>query len=296
MRWSRGLSPLILIQLALLLSGTRVSAESPSLGKAPTPQSEQTTLGQNKTQQRQSPPAQTSPTKETIGTDKGAHSTASQTGTNEPEQPLWWKNFQLWQVLFDGVLVVETFFLAKFSFQLVSVTDEMKKATAQAAKAATLALRTDRPVLVVKFVSPKCKSLDDKSIVSSEVYFQNLGKGPAVIAKALSTLRVQRKDPLHLEPPDYSQCLRSWIDQSVVSPATTVSVGISNALQLSSKEFEHVTAMRWTIVAYGLLSYRDPAFEDDEYEIAFQWIYRPPRDGKPDGDFLLGYAEHQRWN
>ena len=287
MRWSRGLS-LLSLTLLVLLNTVNASAESPSQ-KRPEAQASQPQASANQTQNAETYTTPTVPASKPED--------AKQVQTKHPKIANNSDGYIKTQIAL--VNATERLVNATIGLVVIGAVDVVILAIQiywlwQTAKATTLALRTDRPVLVVKFVNPKCKSAEGKSMVSSEVYLQNLGKSPAVIVKALSGLRVQHKEPLNLEPPDYSQCLRSWIDQSVISPGVTVSIGIANSLQLTSKEFEHVTTLRWTIVAYGLLSYRDPAFED-EYPITFQWIYRPPREGKPDGDFLLGYDEHQRW-
>jgi hypothetical protein len=51
---------------------------------------------------------------------------------------------------FVGLTAVATIALALFNFQLVRLTDEMKQATAEAAKATTLALTAERPYLFVE--------------------------------------------------------------------------------------------------------------------------------------------------
>ena len=88
-----------------------------------------------------------------------------------------------------GVTTVATVAMAIFNFQLVGVTHQMKKATAEAADAAKRALFLDRPFLYTS--QPELVNLySDSQTVNASFGFKNWGRSPAFVFEIRARLGV----------------------------------------------------------------------------------------------------------
>jgi hypothetical protein len=100
------------------------------------------------------------------------------------------------------VMALATGAIAWFNFQLVGVTNQMRKATAEAAKFTKLAYIASRPYLIPdNFVmlnfTTQIRRTDQRGLIFMTVEFvlKNVGKGPAIVEKAGAKLKILPDDP-----------------------------------------------------------------------------------------------------
>lgn len=202
------------------------------------------------------------------------------------------------QGFFNFIIAVATGLIAWFNWQLVGVTDEMKQATAEAAKAAAsgaaaarLALKIDRPYLILEHAqltgvlrgddpirkeTPELRELTIPPLFSPRVVlrFRNYGKGPVIFGEGII-----RIDALETLPParDFSGCKRMGLQANAVRAG-----GIWHPYAQFNFEadwaslFPDIAAEKKSLMAYGCVRYTDPIGKDT-YETGFCWIFIPPR-------------------
>ncbi|MGC2494462.1 MAG: hypothetical protein WA410_16605 [Candidatus Binatus sp.] len=181
MKRSKPLSVLILIVSVLFLS-----AENPSPKPSPSgivKPSEGTSLEQQPAHNYQSPVALTakpqSPNQTPNPSNSGHNSESDSTGA---------------LIFLTAVMAAATIAIAVFNYQLVGVTDEMRKATNAAAAAADAALHVNRPAIVVTGIVSQVgihqRTGTPNTLVGYTPQIYNLGSGPAEIIQVFSHSRL----------------------------------------------------------------------------------------------------------
>jgi hypothetical protein len=173
----------------------------------------------------------------------------------------------------------------------VEMTEQMVEAAKQSALAARLALKIDRPYLILEHAqltgvlrgddpirkeTPQPDELTIPPRFSPRVVlsFRNYGKGPVIFGEGII-----RIDALATLPParDFSGCKRMGLQANAVR-----SGGIWRPLAQFNLEadwttlFPDIAAERKSLIAYGCVRYTDPIGKDT-YETGFCWIFIPPR-------------------
>jgi hypothetical protein len=201
------------------------------------------------------------------------------------------------------VMTLATGAIAWFNFQLVGVTDEMKKATAKAAEFTRLAYLASRPYVVadefvLKNFTTRNRLPDDAvalTFMVANFQLRNVGKGPAIITAARAKLKMLPDDPKSrkfLPNPsddwgDLSDCVSIPLSARVI-PAETAITASTGFAGLPSEEDYKAISMTYEkhIVVYGLLEYIDAAGQT--YKGGFGVLYRPKRMFGDDDFFSIG--------
>jgi hypothetical protein len=192
--------------------------------------------------------------------------------------------------VFTVVMGLATVAIAIFNCQLVGVTNEMTKATAEAAKFTKLAYIANRPYVtadefVLKNFSTVNRLPDDAPALTFMVAnfkLRNVGKGPAIIHIARAKMKIVPNDPeawKFLPNPsddwgDLSDCVSIPLSARVI-PADSSILATTGFTPLPTEEEYKAIRMTYDqhIVIYGSLEYIDAAGQ--KYEAGFGVIYRP---------------------
>jgi hypothetical protein len=187
-------------------------------------------------------------------------------------------------------MALATIAIAKFNKQLVGVTHDMPKATAEAAKFTKLAYIANRPYLtadefILKNFTTVNRLPDDAApftFMVANFKLRNVGKGPAIIRIARAKMKIVPNDPeawKFLANPaddwgDLSDCISIPLSARVI-PADGSILATTGFTPLPSEEEYKAIKMTYDqhIVIYGSLEYLDATGQ--KYEAGFGVIYRP---------------------
>jgi hypothetical protein len=168
-------------------------------------------------------------------------------------------------ILFVGISAVATGAIAFFNYKLVGVTEEMKHATAEAAKAAQAALEIDRPYGIIQTVE-----LADGKPYRARITFRNFGRGPLDILEFITDRGLF--DSVRKE--QHCQYLTANIDKRktgrIVSPDGSFDHEFPFAL--TDQQEQAVNDGEKTMGLYGRIRYRGGP-PDIVYETYFFWWY-----------------------
>jgi hypothetical protein len=276
----------ILIASVLLLSAT-VGALKPSPRPTPKPH-ESTQFGKEERQQQTTPIRATDapqPPQETA-TPAAEHNGATNASTE-------------WTAAATLISALAALAIAWFNWRLVGVTDEMKKATAEAAKAAAksaeaanFALKSDRPYLILERAELTGVLRGDNPVFPKEplqldeltmpprfnprlvMTFRNYGRGPVIFREGLIRIEALRELP---PPRDFSGCTRMGLRANAISAGDEWHPLAEFNFEADwTALFPDIAAGRKRLIAYGCVRYTDP-IGNDIYETGFGWIFIPPR-------------------
>lgn len=252
MKLSKPLSALTLIALALLLNAAKSSALNPSPRPTPKP-NESATFGDRQGEQQIAP----------IRTPAASQS-PEQTGAPTKEQQNGSGASTVIIAVFTVVAGLATVAIAIFNYQLVGVTNEMKKATAEAAEAAEAALHIDRPFLLVtevKFINLTFDGRADEllCIYEFEVCSRNFGVGPAdivdyIAGAAVHNISIQMQ-PI-VEPQIQYASTGRRLNDSLVAPNEWAEGRIKEKAILTRADCDAVRNGEARIGIDGIIRYR----------------------------------------
>ncbi len=228
-------------------------------------------------------------------------------------------------LLFVGISAVATGLIAWFNWQLVGVTDEMKKATAKAAEAAEHAVSLDRPFLYTSQpdLMDRVHARSDKREIGAVVSFRNWGRNPAFIGEIRARLGIVNyldKIKGKAQTFNFPERLTFTEDETLlpiqdrvieagqrssnyVVPLHTQNIspndddiGYTVAMRILSGEVYDPAVDPFPngirIELRGVVHYRDPA--QSPYWTEFHWEFGFPPDQKQTGFFLMSYRDsHQ---
>ncbi len=263
------LSLAVIVASALLLSSAQsVSANSPS--PRPTPQpNEGPALSDHKSAEQVAP----------IGTPNFSQP-KHQADAPKNEQQDGHDTATVIIAVFTVVMGLATVAIAVFNWQLVGVTNEMKKATADAAKAAEAALHIDRPFLLVTSITGEISHADmaenNPAIrrFRHNLYFavalKNYGVSPADIVEYTADVCLldPPKPPNFRDPPPaYGQ--PSQLNDSIIGPHEPVPDRIKFSDSFDDAEYQSALDDKQRFAVYGRIRYRGAS--DKTYDTFFYW-------------------------
>lgn len=181
----------------------------------------------------------------------------------------------------------------------VEIASETSKATA-------LALREDRPILVVKNVTMDHGQWQQQRYFGATAHVHNIGKRVAVVTEArLSHVCFGDRELLRVERPIFEWAWRCIISQPIIPIDGVFEIypflgmdewwgALSHDAWFTSEDrFQMLMNNHLHLITYGMILYRDAAV-GDEYRTEFYWHYRHPRDDAPNGDWFIGRPDFQR--
>lgn len=189
-----------------------------------------------------------------------------------------------------GVIIAAVALIVSIFGYLAS--KDAAKAARDSADAAVLALKADRPYVLIAtasisgFPPEPAKGLVDpgNALTLAKFVLRNFGKGPAIIDEIKIKLKPVETWPA---PKDYSDC-RDW-PEVVEAISSGEPLKIESDFMdgwLSNPEIEAVTDRVKTLIAYGRVKYRDVF--DKLYETGFFWlVYVPPKNQFIAGEKLI---------
>lgn len=149
-------------------------------------------------------------------------------------------------------------------------------AARSSARAASLALKSDRPYLLLDMAQlfglppkiPPSVETWDNAITEAKISFKNYGRGPALIENIIVKLKVVAELPA---PKDFSECTEWKATVDAVPPAAGLvfTTGSRDAM-ISDSEIDSVLKKARTLIVYGRVQYKD-VFET-QYETGFFWV------------------------
>lgn len=278
---------LIVIALALFLSGAK-NALAQNLEPSPSlSQLGSKTAQQIENQTKSDPfPTRVERTRTAINSPNGPSNNEIRKDGNQYAGWLFkvreWLSEISSQVVFNFVTTIATVLLAIFTWKLVMVTRDMRKVT-------ELALKTDRPYLLI--YGGRLRNFDLGETERTELpealfYMQNFGKGPALIQRVLMVVKPMREADLPAVG-DFSGCNEirlSGLDAVPAGGKFTFRSEVHDCIVLA-RFGKKVRVNKRRVFVYGCVYYRDVF--DAEYETAYCWEY------EPFDDDLLG--KYQRW-
>ena len=313
MRWLKMSCLPILIALALALSANAESPNPERSGK----QGKQTELVQQPAAQQPAPFASANPAY------TPADAPTSNSKGNESE------GGSVVMLIFVGVSAVATALIAWFNWQLVGVTDEMKKATADAAQAAResvqlseRALSIDRPMVRTESLEMK-NFYDNSSNIRVAFRLKNWGKGPAFITGIQGILGVvdtddipgaageeppPREFPVELDPLDM---ITIKVLADILMPEA-VSEPLTIGLYLGMIDDDEDRAPRQRVMTPDLYAVLTDPFRESGHAIQFRvlvhyvdvaqnsywtefnWEYKPGSDADDRKFVLISYKDSQQ--
>ncbi len=192
--------------------------------------------------------------------------------------------FAGWQMVFVKRATKATEEAANAARNNAIVAKISAEATQKNAEAAELALKSDRPYLLVETAKLEGAFKDEKSHEIRErsefrpratFNFRNYGKGPALIETVVIGLRPMKEIPA---PGDFTDCkeMSHTINAIMAEKRWIIKTRLGDFLTFSKVDYEAIRNGTIGIIAYGCIQYRD-VFKNP-YETAFCWCLGLPRD------------------
>jgi hypothetical protein len=275
----------ILIASVLLLSVAKnATAENLTLSQG-LPQENSAPQQAEAYSAQHSSPIRTGQTPSAINSPSGQSST-EESGTDRNQHASRLQTLREWiatisaQGFFNFIVAVATVFIAWFNWQLVGVTNEMKKATSDAAQAAAksadaaqAALHADRPYLLVTDVLMAGSGSPTGALHVIPIKFENFGSGPADIQDYIAEPDVlpwpkpDAPDPVAWHSPEEGNRLHD----SLVRAGETI--GIEAPIFLDEQKRQQMVDGNTKLRIEGRIRYRGAP--QRQYVTKFYWWFIP---------------------
>jgi hypothetical protein len=157
-------------------------------------------------------------------------------------------------------------------------TKNAADAARESARAAKLALKANRPYLLIGKIECTVFAARGGDLVSATIHFRNYGKGPALVDTLL--LAMDGKIPTGR---DYSNCISFTLTSRAIAASGTSKCKIEHLLEHGSTS---------PLILYGHLTYRDVFREPDPYQTGLLWRYIPFSRLSGDAHFRYGGDEY----
>jgi hypothetical protein len=266
---------LVLTVSALLLSGAGGELLNPS--PRPTQKPSESTAFSNQQASQQPTPVKTS-------NPSNAPNSASAAAQEQDQAP----DTSTIVIAFSAVVsAIAAALIAWFNWQLVGVTEEMTKATAQSAETAIAALEISRPFLLVIGMSIKFPNRPEGNLYVIHVQVKNFGTGPADVRDYVTEVERMNyptglTDPSAWHPPDDGK----RPDDPLIMGGEEPWDRFDGAIMLNPQEFAELKGSRWKLRIEGRIRYKGVGRK--EYVTKFYWWYHPPIE-RSEGMFVRSF-------
>ena len=193
--------------------------------------------------------------------------------------------------IFNGLLVVFSCLLWWVTRRQVELTEKAEETSRKSLEIAALALKADRPYLLIEqaslggatvTVEESMGSMANQQVGELRPYdrfhpwatfkFRNYGKGPALLEEILENLCVVET---LLNSRDYTACRKSSPFFDAIGTGEPWKLDIFGSGKHDPSKYEGIRSGKKQLVVYGLVRYRDVF--NNTYETGFSWILEKHR-------------------
>jgi hypothetical protein len=297
MRWWGRFLPLVLLALAVLLSGSQNAQKLVQ----PSPDHD--------SEKRQPNNAIVNPVSH--ANQPEAQETIPTTGQYKHDAQDGLTTYDVWSLVAQYLIFVATLIYASVAiYQLWAIhrqADIAAEATAIARKSveiAQLSLHIDRPYLTAHSFELEGFPLADDSegvrraktrgiLVEGRFSIKNFGRGPAMINELLACIKTVEEVPA---PKDYAICNRldDLLKIKVINAGLEIEEGREFLYgSITPEDYNAIVADKKTLIFYGIIRYQDVF--DGIYQTGFCWQYSAPGGfGHDMPGFLYQLAAHRK--